>query len=526
MRLTRRSTLAAATLGVGSLALPRFAIGQSDNRPHIRVAVQSISNSGTLDPLREQSSNVCERWVGSILEKLIERNQQRGLRRVAGLATATGWVDDMRMDVVLRPGVVMHDGRTMTAEDVAFSFGPERMFGGATASQLPADIPAVARRHFPALAGVEILDNLRVRFNLTVPDPTLPGRLSAGGAEIVSQHAWMERGTWAANNKLPVGTGPYRVVNFRPDDKLELEAHDAYWGGRPPFKSVTFFEVPELAARISGLQAGEFNFACDISPDQISTIERDSRMVVAGGLVPNHRILAFDKTQQPLADPRVRLAMAHAIDGQAIVNALWAGRSRVPQGLQWEFYGDMFIDDWQSPPYDVLRARDLLHQAGYRGQPIIYRARNDYYTAEVDTAQLLIEFWRQVGLNVHLEIKENWSQVLDKAGPRGVRDWSNSATFDDPVSSIVAQHGPHGAQQANGEWTNPEMNDLCVILERNSDVALRRKVFARILDICEREDPAYAVLHQNANFTAVPRAMRWQATPSFFLDLSSRAWHV
>ena len=112
--------------------------------------MQKISNTGTLDPLREQSSNASERWVGSIPETLIARNQQGGLERVPGLATAWRRIDDRTVELTLRPGVKLHDGGELTAEDVAFSFGDERMFGTA----LPPDIPAIARRHWPALERV------------------------------------------------------------------------------------------------------------------------------------------------------------------------------------------------------------------------------------------------------------------------------------------------------------------------------------------------------------------------------------
>jgi len=530
MRLTRRSTMLAAA----GAALPRFGLAQSvaqsvaqpvastAPRPSLVVAVQKISNTGTLEPLHEQSSNVSERWVGSILETLVGRNQQSALERVPGLATAWRRIDATTLELTLRQGVIMHNGDEMTAEDVAFTFGDAHMFGSA----LPADIPPIARRHFPALARVEITGRYGVRFITNTPDITLLGRLSAGGAEIVSQRAWSERGNWAANSKAPVGTGPYRLASFVPDQRLVLEAHDAYWGGRPPLARITFIEVPEAAARIDGLQAGEYDFACDIPPDQIDIIERNPKLQVQGGQVLNHRILAFDSTQPPLANPKIRLAMAHAIDGQAIVDSLWAGRTRVPPGLQWEFYGSMFVRGWRVPDYSPEYAHSLLRQVGYRGEEIIYRARNNYYTAELDTAEVLVEFWRQVGLNVKLEVKENWAQVLDKAGPRGVRDWSNSAVFDDPVSSIINQHGPHGAQQTNGEWTNAEMNTLSAQLEASTDINKRRAMFARMLQICEREDPAYIVLHQNAVFTGQRRDITWQAPPSFFLDFSSRALHI
>jgi peptide/nickel transport system substrate-binding protein len=523
MTLSRRLVLA----GAGAASLPRFAIAQAtdagDNRPVITIAVAKISNSGVLDPLREQSSNASERWLGSIQETLIARNQQGNLERVPGLATEWRRIDDTTVELKLRPGVKLHNGDELTAEDVAFSFGPERMFGGGK-SDLPADITAVARRHWPSLARVEVVDKLTVRFVNATPDVTMEGRISAGGSEICSRRAWMETGNWQANSKKLVGTGPYKLREFRPDASLTLDAHDEYWGGRPPIKTLRFLEVPEVASRVNGLLSGEYQFACDIPPDAIAQIEGHPGFEVQGGLVLNHRIITFDKHHPALVDPRVRLAMAQAIDGKSIVDALWAGRARVPAGLQWEFYGDMFVNGWTVPPYDPDAARKLLKDAGYKGDPIAYRVRNNYYTAEIPTAEIVLESWKQIGLNAHIEVKENWGEVLDKAGPRGVRDWSNSAVFDDPVSSIVNQHGPNGAQQQNGEWTNAEMNRLSGELETGTDRARRKQVFARMLQICEREDPAYIVLHQNAVFTAKRRELPWRQPPSFFLDFSTRNW--
>jgi peptide/nickel transport system substrate-binding protein len=175
----------------------------------------------------------------------------------------------------------------------------------------------------------------------------------------------------------------------------------------------------------------------------------------------------------------------------------------------------MFHSDWSVPKYDQAEARRLLREAGYRGEPIPYRLLNNYYTNQNATAQVLVEMWRAVGLNVQIEMKENWGQILERSPTRAVRDWSNSAPFNDPVSSIVAQHGPNGQQQQVGEWSNEEMNRLSVELETSTDRARRRAVFRRMLEICEREDPAYTVLHQNATFTAKRRDIRWKASPAF-----------
>ncbi|MBR0673806.1 ABC transporter substrate-binding protein [Neoroseomonas soli] len=539
MRLARRSLLAG---GAGLLALPRFAVAQADQRPSITIAVQKVTNSNTLEVLREQS-NVGERvFFTSLWEGLIGRNWQGALENVPMLATEWRRIDDRTVELKLRQGVKFHNGDEMTADDVVFTFGRERMFGDAQGApmgrtlfttetmpgrggkELPPEVPAVAMRIWPALERVEAVDRHTVRFVNRTPDVTMEGRLSRYGSEIISRRGFSEAATWLDWARRPVTTSPYRVAEFRPDVSLTLEAHDEYWGGRPPIRQIRFVEVPEVASRINGLLSGEYQFACDLPPDQIPGIERNRAFEVQGGTILNHRLTVFDKNHPQLRDARVRRAFTHAIDRKAIVDSLWAGRTVVPKGLQWDYYGDMLIGDWSVPRFDPAEARRLLREANYRGEPIPYRLLNNYYTNQTPTAQVLVEMWRQVGLNVQIEMKENWSQIFDRNSPRAVRDWSNSAPFNDPVSSLVNQHGPNGQQQQVGEWTNEEFNRLSIELETSTDHARRRAAFARMLVIAEREDPAYTVLHQNATFTAKRKDIRWKAAPAFAMDFRGHNW--
>jgi len=532
LKPSRRAFMTAAA----SFVLPRFAIAQSDNRPSITIAVQKISNSNVLDVLREQS-NVGERiFLSSLWEALITKNWRGNLEAVPGLATEWHRIDDQTVELKLRQGVKFHNGDEMTAEDVVFSFGRERMFGNTEAKnrstikaleqiptprpgkELPPEILGVARRAWPDLMRVEAIDKYTVRFFNATPDVTLEGRIARYGSEIMCRRDWEEAASYLDWARKPVTTGPYRVAEYRPDVSLTLAAHDAYWGGRPPLRQIRFVEVPEVASRVNGLLSGQYQFACDMPPDQIALIEQNAAFEVQGGTVLNHRLTVFDKSHKQLANPLVRRAFTHAIDRQAIVDSLWAGRTRVPKGLQWEFYGDMFLADWSVPEFNPDLARDLLKQAGYKGDPIPYRLLNNYYTNQVATAQVLVEMWKTVGLNVAIETKENWTQILERTPTRAVRDWSNSAPFNDPVSSLVAQHGPNGQQQQVGEYTNAEMNRLSELLETSTDRAARRSAFRRMLQICEREDPAYTVLHQNATFTGKPKSIKWKAAPAFAMD--------
>ncbi len=525
----RRRDLAA----LPALALAAPALAQADQRPTLTVAVQKISNSNTLETPREQS-NVGFRLSTLYAESLIGTNWTGDMRAVPELATAWRRVDERTVEFDLRAGVRMHDGRVMSADDAAFSIGGARLFGtgqaregraGITAGQQgmepQPEVVATARRTFPGLERVEIVRDGVIRFHNRTPDLTLEKRLQQNVGVVLSRAAFEASENWLAWARRPVGTGPYRIAEFRPDVSLTFEAFDEYWGGRPPARRIRFVEVPEVASRLNALFSGEVDFATDIPPDQFRTVERNARFEVQGSPINNIRILAFDATHAALRDPRVRRAMAHALDRRAIVDSLWAGRTELPRGLQLPFFDDMFLADWESPRHDPAEARRLLREAGYRGEVIAYRCLNNYYVNQTANAQVLVEMWRAVGLNVQLQMLENWTQILEPGPTRGVRDWSVTHVFADPVGSLSRAMGPGSPLQRQGEWTNAEFNRLSGELESGTDRAARRAAFRRMLEIIEREDPGYLVLHQAATFVAKRRDIRWQASRGWPMDFRS-----
>lgn len=545
MNVTRRGILALGSaliispLSIGSAALAQ----QVDARPVITVAVQQIVNSGSLDPLREQS-NVGSRVLPMIYSGLIELDAQGDLSQKPGVAESWKRIDDKTIEIKLRKGVRFHNGQELTAEDVAFTFGPERMFAdtqarrtdqadktiavdngkkvktavASTMAAPPPEVTAIARRLWPSLEEVKVVDAYTVHLINAVPDLTLEGRIARIGSEIVSKQAYLASKNWNEWAQAPISAGPFKVKEFKQDQYLVLAAHDDYFGGKPNVREVRYVVVPEVSSRINGLLSGQYDFITDVPPDQIKTVEANSKFEVVGGPVLNHRITVFDTSHPILSNPKIRQALTHAIDRDVIVQALWDNRSSVPAGLQWEYYGDMYLKDWHAPKYDLDLAKKLVKESGYKGEPIPYRVMNNYYTNQVQTAQILVEMWRAAGLNVQLEMKENWQQVWDKSSPRGIRDWSNSAPYSDPVSSLVNQHGPNGQQQQNGEWTNPEFNKLSSVLETSVDPAERRATFQRMLEISEREDPAYTVLHRTALFYGKRKDIDWKWSPTFTMD--------
>ncbi len=189
-----------------------------------------ITNNNTLDIWNEQS-NVGERvFFPNLWEGLILRDWMGNQGPVPGLATEWKRLDDKTIELKLRQGVRFHNGDELTAEDVVFSFSDERLFAGTepaggktlyaesfkpqSAKELPANVPGIARRLWPALRGVEAVDKYTVRFHNATPDVTLEGRLYAFGSQIANKRAWTEAASYADWAAKPVTTGPYMVEEF------------------------------------------------------------------------------------------------------------------------------------------------------------------------------------------------------------------------------------------------------------------------------------------------------------------------
>ena len=546
-RLDRRQLLASGGLAAGGLLLPRFAIGQADTRPTISIAVQQVATSANLEVVRERS-NVGERVQTPIFENLIARNLQSKLEPVPGLAESWRRIDERTVELSLRKGVKFHNGDEMNADDVVFTFGPERMFGSGASTpssktlfttvmtrdsvegkNLPPEVVGIAKRIWPSLEKVEAVDRYTVRFVNRVPDVTLEGRLAGPASEIISRRGFMEAKSWIEWSRKPVATGPYKVREFKPDESLVLDAHDDYWGGRPPIKTLRFVVVPEVVEphqrppdrRIPVHLRRAARPGDDHRAE--SQVRGPGR---AGHQPPHHRLRQAPQAarrsarppgdhpchrppghrRQPVGRPHPRAAgPAVGILRQDVHRGLDGAGLRSGQGARAAARRQL---QGRSDP--VPRAQQLLHQPGRHGA--------DPGRDVAAGGAILVEMWRSVGLNVQIEMRENWQQIFENNGQRAIRDWSNSAGFSDPISSIVGQHGPQGQQQQSQEWTNVEMNTLSGAMETEFDLAKRKAMFKRMLEICEREDPAYTVLHQTATFTAKRKDIVWKAAPAFQMD--------
>ncbi|WMT92550.1 ABC transporter substrate-binding protein [Pelagibacterium sp. H642] len=496
---------AAALVAISVLAGATHA---QDHRPSLTVAVQQLP--GSLDPAM-MSETAAFRTLPSIYDFIIGTNYNEQFAPIPGLATAWRMIDDRTLELDLRGDVVMHDGDAMTAEDVAFSFGPERL----SAESSPAY--ATSRPYLGTLERVDVVDQDTVRFISHEPDPVFVQRLSGWMSQVISKDAFLEADDFAAWQMSPVSTGPYKVASWRPREELVLEAHDQYWGGTPPFSSIRFVEVPEQSARIAGLAAHDYDVITDIDPDQIPLVEQYADLDVVGGDTIMTRSIRFGLHDRWLADPRIRLALSLAIDREAIVQGLWSGRVAVAPGFQFPFYNELFISEHQAPGYDPARARELMEEAGYDGTPIRYYVLEHWYPVELPTSEVIAAMWEAVGFNIDMQVQANWDTILVD-NPDFIHNGATLMNIADPLGGVWRIYGKGSSVDRRNQWRNEEFNSLGLILQTSMDEAARRDAFERMLEIVDWEDIPGTELHMSGAFFGIRSSLSWTPSPAPYLD--------
>jgi peptide/nickel transport system substrate-binding protein len=262
--------------------------------------------------------------------------------------------DGLVYEFVLRRGVKFHNGDPVTADDVKFSF--ERYRG------------VSARILKDKVRQVQVVDPQRVRFQLKEPWPdflTFYATPATGAAWIVPRR-YVEKVGDEGFKKAPVGAGPYRFVAFTPGVELIVEANEQYWRKIPSVKRLVFKAVPDDVTRATMLKRGEIDIGYVFRGAVAEDIRRTASLTLKPVRFYGEQWLLFTEqwdAKSPWADRRVRLAVNHAIDRQAINESLTLGFSRLTGSIiprDFEFA-------WPTPPYpyDAAKARQLLAEAGY-----------------------------------------------------------------------------------------------------------------------------------------------------------------
>ncbi len=396
----------------------------------------------------------------------------------------------------LKDGVTFHDGTDFDADDVVFSLDRARADDSVNA-QKPL---------FAAIDAVEAVDPRTVRITLSRPEGALLFNLGWGDAVIVAPES-------AATNKVaPIGTGPFKFDRWVRGSQIRLVATD----DTRAIRKVTFRFVPDPSAQVAALKAGDIDAVVNLqAPEAVIALQADPNFEVAIGSTEGETILAMNNGRPPLNDVRVRQAIAHAIDQQAIIDGAMFGFG-TPIGTHFAPHHPAYVDLLETYPHDPDRARALLADAGQADLELTLKLPPPTYArrgGEIVAAQL-----KEAGIEVEI-IPVEWAQWLEQVF-RG----------DDYDLTIVSHTEPvdigiYARDKYYFNYDSPSLKALMARLNNTSDQAARN----RILGQAQRtitSDAVNAYMFQLAKLGVWRKGLKgmWRNAPVQATDVTGVRW--
>jgi len=489
----------------------------------LKVAVQNLP--ATLDPGKDHSNTGSQIYYNAF-DPLIEKDYAADkVTFKPGIATEWKQIEPTIFEVKLRDGVKFHNGATVTAEDVVFSF--ERIINEATP-----EFGSVKKQFFNNFEKVEAIDAATVRFTTFKPEPLFETLLNTSEGSIVPKAyiaglsgdpAVVEPSDFDAFGLAPVGTGPYSIQNFQPGEGLTYVKFADYWGDKAPLDSAELRRIPEMATRITALANGEVDLITNVPPDQLATIEANPNLKVEGAVTPLFHVVFFNTENPKLADKRVRQALSMAIDRNLLNEALWLGKAVVPSTHTYPQYGELYMPELTTFEYNPEKAKELLKEAGFEGQTVRYDTDPVYYTNGLLAAQAIKEMWAAVGVTMDLKVDPKWTGD-DK--DMESRNWSNPMYFADPAGSFGTMWSPTGARITGGSWKpNAAYTEMWERFRYSTDIATRKAAYAEIMAYVKEEAP-FLVLYQPYESYGMSKSLDWKPLPGhipYVLDFRAGA---
>jgi peptide/nickel transport system substrate-binding protein len=479
----------------------------------------------TMDPhfVPAQPNITAQKHVFDALVRLDEKG-----RTIAGLASWRA-LDPLTWEFTLRKGVKFHDGSELTTEDVAYSLERPYTITG------PGGFVTYVRR----IVAKEIVDRHTIRLKTATPYGALAQDLS--DFLIVSKRA----ATGAASQdfdsgKAAIGTGPYRLVRFARGDRIELTRHDAYWGGRAPWDKVTLRIMPTDPVRTASLLSGELDAIEHVPSADLARLRRNPafriEQAVSWRTIFRHLDQYRDRPpgvasksgqplpQNPFKDIRVRRALSHAINRQAIAERVMEGLA-IPAANIVSPSGFGHDPAVKPDAYDPAASRRLLAEAGYAdGFALTLAAPNNRYINDEQVAQAVAQMFARIGIAARVEalpLSAHFPKGQNREFGMALLGWGSLAA--DLALRTLA--GTPDADKGYGAWNwsgyaNAELDSL---IERSLGTVdeAKREALARAASALAARELALIPLH----YQIVTWAMRKSVGYAARMDEYTLAYH-
>lgn len=433
----------------------------------LRVAMNT--NPPSLDPMA--NTHVATRQVGlHIFESLVTFDEN--FRIAPQIAEKWDISKDGKLyTFYLRKGLKFHNGDDLRAADVKASM--ERFMAG-----------AARRQELDVVSKIEVVNNTTIRIYLKNES----GAFLAALANPMCQLAIIpEKFRDVPINQLePIGTGPFKFVEWIPDRHIKLAKYDGYKPLDTPASGfagkrmalvdqLIFIPVPEPGARVAGLETGEYDFADDLPATSVPRLEKRKDLVI-GQLAPYTYVTLYFNFTRQFSNPKLRKAVQLALNMDEISLVAGEGAGRVDPGF---YFKEQF---WHSDAgkefynqHDTAKAKALLKEAGYKGEEIVLVTNTDY-AYMYKAALVVLQQLKGIGMKIKLEVYD-WPGAL--AVRKDLNKWdlffsSHSTRFDPTANDFY-----YYKTTTFFGYDNPEMEALLNEAKRLSDPIERRAIYEK-----------------------------------------------
>jgi peptide/nickel transport system substrate-binding protein len=397
----------------------------------------------------------------------------------------------------LRRNVKFHDGLPLDANAVVWNFErwwkashpqhENQVKAGQTFEYWEAQFGGFDDKSI--VSKVEAVGSHSVRITLKAPQAPFLANLAMFVFDIASPRAVEKSGT--EFGKRPVGTGPFKFVEWKPNQEVVLEANPDHWGVKPKVKRVVIRNIKDNSQRLAALKAGEIHGMEGLNPEDVRVVRNDPRLQLILRPTNTTGYVAFNYKVKEFQDKRVRQAFAHAINKSALVEALYGGTGLVATQFQppplWGHNKD--LKDFEHSP---ARAQDLLKQAGLaqglsritwddgRKEPLVfwYMSRSrPYFPNPKEIAEAMAADLAKAGIRAQLQTAE-WAVYLDKRKngqlPLYMLGWTGDN--GDPDNFLCYFFCQPGAAR-EGFYANQPLADLLLRAQKLTTQAERAKLY-------------------------------------------------
>ncbi|MDD2717982.1 MAG: peptide-binding protein [Candidatus Wallbacteria bacterium] len=492
----------------------------------------ALSDAVILNPLIYTDSPSGD-IISLVYNGLVKRNQN--LELVGDLASSFEVsAGGQLITFYLRKGVKWHDGEDFTAADVKFTY--DKIMDPATKT---AD-----RDNFILIDSFEIVDPYTVKMHYKEPFAPALVRWSIG---IIPKHIFeKENINTSKYNKQPIGTGPYKFVEWTPDEQIRLEAFDKYFDGKPYINRYVYKIIPDETMAFLALKRNELD-TMGLDPERYEKQAKSREFLSRFNIytypsISFYTYIGYNLLNPVFSDKRVRKALTLATDRQAIIDNVLLGHGQTLSGpfapTDWAY--DQSI---KPLPYDLAAARKLLAEAGWSDSNndgfLEKDGRRFSFTLSIPNgkqtfkliAQLTQDCWKSIGIEVKIEQVEwtvlmkmcddknfdsmilGWSQGLD---PDHYSIWHSSQIPDMPA-------GKNGNNYMS--YINPEADRLWEQGRTTFDLELRKQIYHKLHSIIHEDQP-YTFLYVTDAIVAVDNRIHGIKVAPSGIYYNLEKWYV